>query len=79
MSKIRIELNKKGVGEILKSDEMKAICKEHADAIKGRCGSGYKSNAYVKGTRATANVKAVTKRAIKDCMENDTILKAVRK
>ncbi len=62
----------------MRSPEMQAILKEHADAIKSRVGDGYKQDVYVGKNRANAMVSADSFEARRDNMKNNTLLKAVR-
>lgn len=77
MSK-NFKINRAGVRELLKSEEMQAILREKATDIKNRCGDGYESDHHVGKNRANAMVWANTAEAKKDNSENNTILKAVR-
>lgn len=77
MSK-KFKLNRKGVKEMLKSDEMQAVLKEYATNIKDRCGDGYEQDIHVGKNRANAMVSATTYQAKRDNLKNNTILKAVR-
>lgn len=77
-SKVHIELNQKGLRELLKSPEMKAICTEHAQAIAGRAGDGYEVSPYTGKRRVNASVFAATKEAKQDNYKNNTLLKAMR-
>ena len=77
MSKVKFELNYSGVGKLLKSDDMKAICEEHANMVQSRAGSGCEVTTYTGPTRVNASVHAVTKKARKDNAENNTLLKSL--
>ena len=77
MANIRIELNSEGVRELLKSPEMAAICREQADRIAGRAGSGYEVTTYTGKNRVNASVHAATEEAWRDNLKNNTLLKAV--
>ena len=79
MSNFVFKLNRAGVRELLKSQEMQGILKEHATTIKGRAGDGYEQDIYVGKNRANAMVKAGTFKARKDNSKNNTLLKAVHK
>ena len=79
MSDFVFKLNRAGVRELLKSQEMQGILKEHATTIKGRVGDGYEQDIYVGKNRANAMVKAETFKARKDNSKNNTLLKAVHK
>ena len=79
MSNFVFKLNRKGVAELMKSQEMRAVLKEHATTIKGRAGDGYEQDIHVGKNRANAMVKAETFKARKDNSKNNTLLKAVHK
>ena len=75
---VKLELNKAGVRELLRSSEMMAICKEHADAAANSLGSGYEVTTHTGKNRVNAEVAAVTYAARKENSENNTILRALR-
>ena len=79
MSKFIFKLNRKGVAELMKSQAMQDVLKEHATTIKNRAGDGYEQDIYVGKNRANAMVKAETFKAKKDNSKNNTLLKAVHK
>lgn len=74
MSKCRIELNSDGVQELLK--EVGAnVCGPKAQEIASACGDGYASDTYDVGGRIVASVYTDTFEAIRDNLENNTILR----
>ena len=73
--KVRIELNSAGIREMLLSPEMQAVLGEKAAEIAGRCGEGYESDTYLTPGRAVASVYAESKEAVKDNLDNNTILR----
>ena len=74
MSKCRIELNSEGVQELLK--EVGAnVCAPKAQEIASACGDGYASDTYDVGGRIVASVYTDTIEAIRDNLENNTILR----
>lgn len=83
MSKIRFELNRAGVGELLKSEEMKGILESYAEQVRSRCTYGsaspeeYETDTRVRGSRAVATVRAATPRARNSNLKNNTLLKAL--
>lgn len=77
MAKVEIELNHKGVGELLKSEEMKNYLAECASDILARCGDGYETDTYSAGTRVIASVSTASTKAMKDNSQNNTLLKAL--
>lgn len=81
MSKVKFELNKAGVRELLKSAEVQQICMQHANAtLQAALGS---SDGYIAETRnyperSGAAVRADTYEARKDNSDNNTLLKSLR-
>lgn len=75
MSKVKFELNRAGVRELMQSDEAVNVCKQYADAMQARAGEGYEVSTYIGKTRANASVYAATEEARKDNLENNTLLK----
>lgn len=75
---VKVVLNKSGVSELLKSQEMLGVCKKHADSALSSLGPGYEVTSMIGEIRANAEVAAVTRKARKENMENNTILKAVK-
>lgn len=78
MPNVRIELNSSGVRELLRSEEMMAICKEHADKALSNLGEGYEVTTHTGRNRVNAEVAAVSYEAKLDNSRNNTILKAIR-
>ena len=78
MDKLRVELNRSGVRELLKSPEMAALLQEQTDAIAGRCGDGYGTDTALMETRMIASVFTDTKEAYRDNLDNNTILRALQ-
>ena len=70
----KFELNHKGVGELLHSEAMANVLKQHAEKVATRAGSGYEARQM--GTRVIVLVK---ESAEQDNYENNTLLKAVGK
>lgn len=76
MSKVKFELNRAGVGSLLKSQQMMNVCAAYADQVCARAGSGYETSTYVGRNRVNASVFPATKEARKDNLEHNTLLKA---
>ena len=76
MSKVKFELNRAGVRELLRSQEAMEVCKTYANAIQSRAGNGYEVDTYAGRNRVNASVYAATYEARRDNMENNTLLKA---
>ena len=69
MGKVKFELNRAGVKELLQSSEMMAICKEYADNAVASLGEGYEVSTHTGKTRVNASVTAVTYKARKENSE----------
>lgn len=78
MGNIEVKLNTAGVRQLLKSEEMKNICAEQASNILQRVGDGYELDTYTGQTRVNAMIRAATPQAMRDNLQNNTLLKAVR-
>ena len=76
--KIKFELNRSGVRELLQSKEMMSVCKSYADSALSSLGDGYEATTFTGQTRVNAEVAAVTYEAKKENSENNTILKSLR-
>lgn len=80
MSNLKFKLNSAGVRALLKSKEMSAVLNQIGDNILNKCGeNGYEKTLYIGKNRANVSIKASTKKAIKDNLKNNTLLKAVQK
>lgn len=76
--KVKFELNREGVRELLQSQEMMQVCKNYADKALGSLGDGYVVTTQVGKTRVNAEIAANTSEARRENSENNTILKALR-
>ena len=77
-NRIKFELNREGVRELMRSAEMTAVCKEYADRSVQSLGAGYEVTTQVGKNRTNAEVAAVSFKARRENSENNTILKALR-
>ena len=77
MSKVKFELNRQGVRDLMKSHEMAEICIGYANDALGRLGGGYSVNTHLGQNRFNAEVFAETYQAKRDNLKNNSILKAV--
>ncbi|HZK44372.1 MAG TPA: hypothetical protein VFC73_08855 [Syntrophomonadaceae bacterium] len=78
MSKLKFELNRAGVRQLMQSEEMQSVLKGKANSALNSLGEGYKSDLHVGKNRANAMVYADTYQAKADNLRNNSILKAVR-
>ena len=80
MAKVGFELNRDGVRQLMHSAEMLSICTGYARSIAKNAGEGYEVDPYPHGkTRVNVGVKAASPKAVKDCLRNNTLLKAVHR
>lgn len=78
MSKVEIVLDKAGVMELLKSDAMYSVCKQKGTEIMNRLGDGYGMHDVNYPERKGVAVNAMTRKAMADNYNNNTLLKAVK-
>lgn len=76
MSKVKFELNRKGVRELLQSREMLNVVTKYAYQVQNRAGDGYEVDNFVGFDRAHAVVYPKTQKAKSDNYDNNTLLKA---
>nr|DAI49207.1 MAG TPA: type I neck protein [Bacteriophage sp.] len=76
MGKLRIKLNRKGVRELLQSQQIMDECKRIAQEKAAAAGDGYQSSSgYVGKTRVSVTVYPSTSAARNDNYRNNTLLK----
>lgn len=77
MDNVRFELNLAGLNELMKSEEMQSVLESAASQAANNAGRDYDSRVHVANFVAIANVFPTTKKAAKDNLENNTLLRAV--
>ena len=77
-SNVRIKINTAGVWEMLRSPEIQGILQERARGIVERAGPGFETDTHVGPHRANVAVKASTKDAVRECLDNNRLLKSLR-
>lgn len=77
MADLRFELNSAGVVELMKSQAMIDLLNAFAESVQSTAGDGYESDIVMSGDRAKAFVRAETKEAYNDNLENNTLLRAL--
>lgn len=75
--KVKFELNRAGVRELLKGQAMMDICSGIASSAQGSLGDGFTVSTRVGANRVNASVAADTYSARKKNAETNCILKAV--
>ena len=77
MSKVKFELDRAGVRELMQSNEMMNVCREYAEQVRARAGEGYEASTFVGRNRVNASVRAETFEAIRNNHQYNTLLKAL--
>jgi hypothetical protein len=77
MSKVKFELNRAGVRELLRSEGALSVVLPYAESARNRAGDGYEVTTYVGRNRVNASVHAETYEARKDNYEHNTLLKSL--
>ena len=72
----KLVLRKEGVREMLKSEEILEVCVKYAEQKGASLGEGYEVSKWTKGkNRVNASVRAVSEKAKKDVLDNNSLLK----
>lgn len=79
MSDFRFELDYEGIGQLLKSDEVKQVCEQRAKSVLDACGDGYEMDSKVGAKRVNVRVKAATPHAYYSNLKHNTLMKALGK
>lgn len=74
----RIELSYTGIGQMLRGEEMRAFIAQKGQEAANRAGFGYRSDVHNSGQRQIANVYPGTKKAQKDNLKNNTLLRSMK-
>ena len=77
MNKVKLELNRSGVRELLQSSEMAGSCEDYASQIQQRAGEGYEMTVKTGKNRVVATVRAATPHAYYSNLKHNTLLKAL--
>ncbi len=74
---LKVTLNRSGVRQLLRSQEMMNLCTKYAYTAQAKLGEGYEVSYMTGKNRVNAEVAAVSDAAIRENQENNTILKAL--
>ena len=74
---VKFVLNRSGVRELLRSQEMMDVIRDYAQQVADRAGDGYGLSEYVGRNRVNVSIGAETKEASQDNYDNNTLLKAL--
>lgn len=77
MSKVKFELNRAGVGELLKGAEMQQILSEAGQQVANNAGDGFELKVAVRPTRAVATIAPDTVAAHFKNLKENILLKAL--
>lgn len=77
-NKVKVVLNSSGVRELLRSNEMMAVCEEQANKALNKLGPGYEVTTHTGAKRVNASIGTATYEAMRDNTKNNSILKALR-
>lgn len=75
--RVKVKLNIGGVGQLLKSEEVQKMLREYGSATLNRVGDGYELEEGQTLHRAKCTVRAKSYKAKRDCLKNNTLLKAL--
>lgn len=76
--KVRVVLNKRGVRNLLKDEDLRQVCADHANKALAKLGDGYETDTYTGKTRSNAMIWASSAKARRDARKNNAIWKAVK-
>lgn len=74
---VKFVLNRSGVRDLLRSQEMMDVCKGYADNALSRLGDGYEVTTHTGSNRVNAMVSAESYSAKRENLTDNTIIKAV--
>ncbi len=78
MSRVKFKLNRLGVAQLMKSNEMQGVLSKYATRIRNSCGDGFEQDMKVGKNRARAKVSAMTIIAKRRNAKYNLLLKAMR-
>lgn len=77
MSKVKVELNLKGINEVMKSPQIQAVCEQAARDVGNASGIETEIESGTINFIAYANVKPATAKARKENFDNNSLVKAI--
>lgn len=77
-NKVRVELNRSGVRDLLRSEWAMSVCAAIAQSAAGRLGGGYEVSRFTGKNRVNASISAESADARRENASSNTILKALR-
>ena len=72
-------LDKKGVGELLRSEDIQSVLNEYGQRVQTNTGNAedYQTQVSVGKVRANVVIRCINTASIKDNLKNNTLLKAL--
>ena len=72
-------LDKKGVGELLRSEDIQSVLNEYGQQVQINTGSAedYQTQVSVGKVRANVVIRCINSTSLKDNLKNNTLLKAL--
>lgn len=77
MSKVKIELLKSGIEELMKSEEIQEVLQSEANEVVGRCAGSYDVDIFVGKTRANSSIITRDSATYHKNLKDNELLKAL--
>lgn len=77
MDKVKFRLNKKGVGDILKGNGARNVCRSCAEKIQANVGDGWVLGEFTTAQRVGVSVKADTPQAYYSNLKHNKLEQAI--
>jgi hypothetical protein len=75
--KVKVKLNRAGVRDLLRSQELLDCCQSYANAALSRLGEGHAVTTYVGTNRVTVRLAATWNQTRSAALKGNTLLKAL--
>lgn len=77
MSKVRVELNLKGINELMKSPEIQSSLQKAGEAVAHAAGKNYTARTHLADWIAITNVYPASKEALEENYSQNILVKAL--
>ena len=77
MAKVTLKLDYKGIGQLMRGEEMRRLVADYGEKSAKIAGDGYDSRTHNTGQRQAVNVFPATGKAANDNYTNNTLLKTL--
>lgn len=75
---VKYKTRLKGLNQLMKSDEMQEAMVAAGEAVMSQLGEGYETDTKKGKWLIATKVEATSKKAISECLKDNTLLKAVQ-